>query len=46
MDYISIMQSNECKMCKLLFENRESLLNHMKNFCVGSKYSDPVKLER
>ena len=36
---------NECRACKMKFENSEQLANHVRKFCTNSDYADPKKLE-
>ncbi|CAD8204694.1 unnamed protein product [Paramecium pentaurelia] len=36
---------NECLACKMKFETRQQLENHVKKFCVGSDYGSQNKLE-
>ena len=33
----------ECVECKVSFNNREELVVHLENFCVGSKWAQPEK---
>eukprot|EP00347_Sterkiella_histriomuscorum_P021982 403332092 len=37
---------NECRNCKMRFDNSASLANHVKKFCSDSSYADVGKLEQ